>query len=91
MGYYEIATLKDDRDFFIRTAAAVATETLGGNGEPNPDTWASQHAWEMAAQPGFGDAYAYALANGNPAPGKDTAVITDGQILSAVQVIMAGG
>jgi hypothetical protein len=42
----------------------------------------------MAAQPGFGDAYAYALANGNPAPGKDDTVITDEQILSAVQSIL---
>jgi hypothetical protein len=88
MAYYDIALLAGDGDFLNRVAAAYATETVSDLDAENPMSWASFHAWLMAAQPGFGDAYAYALANGNPAPGKDDTVITDEQILSAVQSIL---
>jgi hypothetical protein len=44
----------------------------------------------MAAQPGFGDAYASALAADPPVerPGNDPGVITDGMILGAVQSLL---
>lgn len=87
MTYFDVSQLAADTYFLSRVAACYAIETLDG-GHDNPYGWASQHAWDMAAQPGFGDAYAYALANDNPEPGKDTAVITEGQILSAVQSLL---
>lgn len=87
MAYYDVALLKQDTGFLQRVAAAYAQETPLGTGE-NPDVWASNHAWDMASAPGFGDAYASALANNNPNPGTDPAVITDGMILSAVQAII---
>jgi hypothetical protein len=52
-----------------------------------PLEWARDHIWWIAASPGFADAYEYAMLNGNPNPGSDPAVITDSQILSAVQLI----
>lgn len=85
MGYYETGLLSRDMDFMLRVAACYATETQSSD----PETWANQNMWQVAAQPGFGDAYTYAMNTGNPSPGKDAAVITDGQILAGVQAIMA--
>ena len=90
MAYSDIAALQQDADFARRTTAAYATETLGTGGV-DPASWQAMHAWDMAAQPGFGDAYASALAADPPVerPGNDPGVITDGMILSAIQGIMA--
>jgi hypothetical protein len=91
MAFYDVALLKQDTDFLNRVAACYAQETPLGEGD-NPDVWASQHNWDIASAPGFGDAYASALAQDppNPNPGSDPGVITDAMILSAVQAIMAG-
>jgi hypothetical protein len=89
MGYADVAALQQDADFARRTQACYATETLDGDGT-DPGTWQAMHSWVMAAQPGFGDAYASALAQEppNPRPGNDPSVITDSQILGAVQAIL---
>lgn len=83
MAYSDIALLAADGDFIQRTRACVATE-----GELDPNQWGLDHQWQMAATPGFGDAYASAIAGGVVRPGNDPAVISDGMILSAVQTIM---
>jgi hypothetical protein len=83
MGYTEIAVLHSDPEFLQRVAACYSTQT----GTDDPDTWATRHAWDMAAQPGFGDAYASAVAGGIEHPGANPSVISDAQILSAVQSI----
>lgn len=88
MAYFDVAQLAADYDFQLRAGACIATETADQPDAPNAPAWAADHAWQMAAQPGFGDAYASALAGGVPNPGRDPAVITDGQILSAVQSIL---
>ena len=85
MAYSDIAALSNDGDFINRVAACSATEH-----ETDPANWAQEHRWVMAATPGFGDAYASALAGNVERPGNDPAVITDQQILSAVQPIIAG-
>jgi len=85
MGYYDVFKLTQDIDFQGRMAACYATE----HGPANPNFWTAEHLWVMAAQPNFGDAYAYAVNSGNPSPGKDPAVITDAQLLAATQAIMA--
>ena len=82
MAYSDIAMLSADNDFIMRTTACAATE-----GIDNPGGWAMEHQWDMAAIPGFGDKYASALAAGIERPGNDPAVISDGDILSAVQAI----
>lgn len=91
MAYFDIFVLSGDTAFQGRVAACYAVETLSQTTAEHPGQWAITHAWDMAASPGFGDAYTYALNNGNPSPGSDPAVITDGMILSAVQTVMAGG
>lgn len=91
MAYTDLALLAGDTDFSTRVAACVASETVANPdvGYADPFTWARDHTWKVAAQPGFADAYASALASSNPRPGWDASVITDAQILSAVQAIVA--
>jgi hypothetical protein len=87
MAYTDIAELQADPDFIQRTIACYAVETLG-QGAQMPAAWQAENSWDMAAQPGFGDAYAYAKNTGVENPGKNPAVITDGQILAAVQSLI---
>ena len=81
--YNDIAALAVDIHFHNRVAACIATL-----GEPTPTAWADTHQWPMAAQPGLGAAYGYALRTGVPDPGQNPAVITDQQILAAVEALL---
>jgi hypothetical protein len=84
MSYSDVSDLKNDPSFQNRVTAACASE-----GEENPEAVMPQIIWSVAASPGFGDAWASAVAGGVPDPGRDPAVITDAQILSAVQPALA--
>lgn len=90
MALWDISSLAADNDFALRTTSAYAVQTLSIEHE-DPPTWQAQHSWDMAAQPGFGDAYASAIANNVQRPGQDPAVITDAQISAAVQSLLVGG
>jgi hypothetical protein len=85
MAFWDISQLAADNDFIQRTRACVASE-----GEPDPVGWSNDHMWQMAGTPGFGDKYSYAINTGVENPGRNESVITDGDILSAVQAIQAG-
>lgn len=80
MSYNTAADLAYDMSLQRRVIACVALE-----GGADPVQWASKKAWPLAAQPGWADAYASAIATETPDPGKDEAVITDAMILAAVQ------
>lgn len=82
MAYYDLYLLAFDADFYARTEAAAASESI-----TDPPQWADDHRWELAAAPGFADAYASALAGGVQTPGRDQAVIPDADLLAAVQAI----
>lgn len=82
MAYSDIALLNSDSDFRQRTTACASTE-----GETDPVTWANEHSWQMAGTPGFGDKYASAIISGVVRPGNDPSVISDGDILAAVQAL----
>ncbi len=88
MSYFDQATLSIDPDFLFRVAAAAAVEVDLALDE-QPIVWANNHVWLVAAAPGFADAYSSAIVNGVPNPGRDPAVISDGQILSAIQALIA--
>lgn len=88
MGYSDVAALAIDADFRLRTVACHAGETFGSPQTPQSEIWQRDHGWEVASAPGFGDAYASALAGSVDRPGNDPAVISDDQILSAVQAII---
>lgn len=82
MSYTSISKCADDGHFNARITACCAQE-----GITNPQQEASEIRWAVAAKSDIEAAYAYALNAGNPSPGADPTVITDGQILSAVQSI----
>lgn len=85
MAYWDQAQLSRDPDFTQRLAAAGAVEVTAAAADPLG--WAVEHQWAVAASPGFADAYASAVASGVERPGQDPAVISDAQILAAVQAL----
>ena len=85
MSYTDQANLSRDQDFNLRLAACAVKEvSLNGT---TPLDWAWAHQWEVAASPGFSDAYGSAVLNEVEKPGEDPSVISDNQILSAVQAL----
>lgn len=85
MSYNTIATIAEDLPLQRRVTACAAVE-----GETEPETWAQEHRWQMASQPGWDVAWESAAANParpNTPIGADEAVITDSMILSAVQAV----
>lgn len=58
-------------------------------GSPHPEyTMSNDLRWPVSSQTDIEAAYEYALNADNPDPGGDPTVITDQQILSAVQHIL---
>ena len=88
---YSIELMVNDNYLQGRIRASVAKESAYGSIQKQEDP--VQSAWlnryEIAVAPGWGAAYQYALDNGNPAPGRDPAVITDGMIQGQVQSVFA--
>ena len=85
MTYRTQAAMAQDPALHARIAACAARE---GITDPHPLAWASDHQWRLAAEPGWDEAYAYAIASGVPDPGGSEGVVTDGMILSAVQALI---
>ena len=85
MSYATVSGIRRDPWIKERVTACVAIE-----GGASPDQWVSDHAWSLAAQPGWAPAWESALA-AHPEPeyqpGRDEAVITDSMILAAVQAL----
>jgi len=86
MAYFDVAALSADLDFRDRVTACYVTETPTDN---EPVNWMGDHIWQIASAPTFGDKYASAIAGGVDHPGRDQSVIADGEILSAVQAVLA--
>lgn len=84
MTYNSISDISEDTALRKRITACAATEGLQG-----PWGFVDQYIWAFATQPGWGDAYASAQAGGMLDPGRNESVITDSQILSAVQAVIA--
>lgn len=77
MSLYDGFLLGNDQDFMNRVGFCAATEGLGFE-------WGVDNRMQIAAAPGFADAYASALAGGVERPGLDQSVISDDQIRAAV-------
>jgi len=93
MSYSSQAALSVDPHFLNRVSACAAVEvpTSGlsvTSPVPTGPEWAARNIWAVAAAPGFADAYEYAINTSVEDPGKDPAVITDAQILGAVQSLL---
>jgi len=85
MSYSSQAMLSMDTDFMNRVNAAAAVEVPHSH---QPQRWGADNIWWIAAAPGFADSYEYALNTNVERPGNDPAVITDAQILAAVQALV---
>lgn len=88
MSYHAQHQMAYDSALNGRVTAAVASENQAGNTEADPERWTADNRHYWAASPGWADAWESALASDNPDPGADEAVITDQQILSAVQSLL---
>jgi hypothetical protein len=80
MSYWDVSQMSQNSDLAARVCACASQE-----GKPDPQAWAWNHMLQLAASPGWEQAWASAGASGNEAPGRDPGVISDGMILSAVQ------
>ena len=85
MPYSAQAALSRDTDFISRISSCAAVEVEKTH---QPEQWAHDHVWWLAAAPGFADAYEYAINSNVERPGNDPAVITDAMILGAVQALI---
>lgn len=85
MSYATIHTCATDDALGNRVESAVAQEQLARDEQVAPANLAASMRWTVAAASDVEAAYASALAAGNPDPGGDEAVITDGMILAHVQ------
>jgi hypothetical protein len=85
MSYSTGHLISQDTDLRNRAAVAAAEQGVTAGEEEH---WVFLHARQLAIQPGWREAWESALANGVENPGADPAVITDGQILAAVQGLL---
>lgn len=86
MTYAAIAQAAHDEHLRWRIAACIAQEAP--ESALHPIAHADAIIWQCCASPGWGQAYAYALDTNVTDPGNDPAVISDGQILAAVQPLV---
>lgn len=85
MSYSDIADITESTSLRRRLHAAAAQE-----GKPKPvEVWVSTYIWEIASSPGWAAAWASAVAGDIEDPGADEGVITDAQILAAIQPLPA--
>jgi len=80
MSYTTIADCAADATFGRRVAAAYAKEGT----DAADAAWQTMH-WAIAADPSIEPPYESAIISGNPDPGGDPSVITDGMLTAAVQ------
>jgi hypothetical protein len=75
-----------------RCSAAAASEVSAGSAEGDTRylaSWMSARSWDLAATPGWADAWESAEAGGITDPGDNEGVITDSMILSRTQQLLA--
>lgn len=84
MSLNTIADLAEDEDFKRRVKVAVVTLGI----DSNSGAWINENILKVSSSEGFEAAYASALAQEFMSkPGKNPAVITDEQIITAVKNI----
>ena len=86
MSYKDIAQAARDGSLRLRIAACIAQEGKAGDTlQTGALARADSIQWQCCGEPGWGDAWASALASGTVTdPGNDPGVITDGMIRAAV-------
>jgi hypothetical protein len=95
--YLAIAAIAGDHWMNERLRAAATQQSHAGNAvyDPDPVAWTDLNRYLWASSPGWGEKWQSALAAHPPEtepdyqPGRDMAVITDGDILATVQALGA--
>lgn len=82
MTYNTIAAMAGDPHLRLRLTACAAQEHKPG---PSYEAWVSERIWDIVTAPGWGDDWAYAVANNVADIGRSESVITDGAILAVIQ------
>lgn len=86
MSYNSIVEMARSGSLLGRITAAAAAENID-----NPDSWVASRMWKFAGQPGWADKWAFASDNWNVNANSDfgvrTDVISDADILTAVQAL----
>jgi hypothetical protein len=90
MSFATQSLIAQDQDFINRCNSCAAVE-VPATVNPNPLTWVYENIWQLSTSPGFDAAYESALAAGIARPGWEASVISDAQILSAIQARLAQG
>ena len=87
MSYLTQDAIANSRSMLARVAQCAAQQMI-----PTADEWTYANRRTWAAAPGWDAAWESSLVDAEEGydPGSDEAVITDGQILSQVQSMMAG-
>jgi hypothetical protein len=85
VSYSTINQCANDPALTARITAAAAQEQIAKGDPVDPWSISSTLAWSVSSASDVEAAYASALAAGNPDPGGDESVITDGMILANVQ------
>ena len=84
MSYSSIVEMANSASLVGRITAAVAKE-----GIDNPEAWTRSNVWQLCSSPGWDAQWQYAVetyqVNANPDYGARTDVISDADILAAVQ------
>lgn len=80
MSFNTVNQAARDTALIDRVTGCLATEEVD-----NPPSAVFDYIWFVASRDDVQAAYASAVAGGNPNPGGDESVITDGMILAAVQ------
>lgn len=88
MSYLTISVMASNPRLQQRIRAAVVEQLR--DVRKDAISTAMHLTWTVCAEPGWADAYKYAVDSGNMDPGGDEAVITDGMILAAVQKHLEG-
>ena len=90
MSYSSIVEMASSKSLKSRVVAAAAEQGISG-----PVMWVEAHIWETAASPNWATQWDYARGtyqvNANPDFGARTDVISDADILSAVQALNVEG
>ena len=85
--YLSQSKIAADPAMHERVAQCAAEQNAPGDA----DSWTFNNRREYSAAPGWAAAWESAEAGGNPDPGSDPAVITDGMILTQVQAMLMVG
>jgi len=88
MSYFTQAIIADDPYMRLRVSAAAAQQGVAETAGLDPDMWTLEWRKVWASSPGWDAAWESAQAGNVQTPGMDPGVITDGMILSQVQVMM---